>query len=54
MKRGDIYFADLDPSQGNETKHIRPVLIVSNDISNQLTPIITIIPITSNIKKVGV
>lgn len=35
MKRGEIYFANLDPSIGSETAKCRPVLIVSNDINNQ-------------------
>jgi mRNA interferase MazF len=29
MKRGEIYFANLDPSIGSETAKRRPVLIVS-------------------------
>ena len=52
MKRGDIYFADLDPAVGNETQKRRPVLIVSNNANNKMSQTITVIPITSNITKI--
>ncbi len=52
MKRGDIYFAALDPARGNEIKKTRPVLIVSNNQNNAASGTITIIPLTSNTKKV--
>jgi len=52
MKRGEIYFANLDPSIGSETAKCRPVLIVSNDINNQAATTITILPITSNVSKI--
>lgn len=52
MKRGEIYFADLDSTVGAEIKKKRPVLIVSNNANNKMAKTITIIPITSNIKKI--
>lgn len=52
MKRGEIYFADLNPTVGDEIKKIRPVLIVSNNANNNVANTITIIPITSNVNKV--
>ena len=52
MKRGEIYFADLDPAVGNETKKRRPVLIVSNNANNKAAATITIVPITSNVTKI--
>ncbi len=52
MKRGEIYFADLDPAVGNETQKRRPVLIVSNNANNRAAETITVVPITSNITKV--
>lgn len=52
MKRGEIYYANLDPSLGSESAKIRPVLIVSNDINNRVSSTVTIIPITSNVSKV--
>lgn len=52
MKRGEIYFADLDPTVGDEIKKNRPVLIVSNNANNNVSNTITIVPITSNVNKV--
>lgn len=52
MKRGEIYFADLDPTVGEEIKKIRPVLIISNNANNNVANTITIIPITSNVNKI--
>ena len=52
MKRGEIYYANLDPAIGSETKKSRPVLIVSNNANNKVALTLTVIPITSNTKKV--
>jgi len=52
MKRGEIYFANLDPTIGSEIKKKRPVLIVSNDINNKVAATLTVIPLTSNTNKI--
>lgn len=52
MKRGEIYYANLDPALGSETRKNRPVLIISNNANNRVASTITIIPLTSNIQKV--
>lgn len=52
MKRGEIYFTDLDPTIGAETQKKRPVLIISNNANNNVATTVTIIPITSTIKKI--
>lgn len=52
MKRGEIYYANLDPTIGSEIKKKRPVLIISNDANNNKSQTITVLPITSNIAKV--
>ncbi len=52
MKRGDIFFANLDPTVGDETQKSRPVLIVSCNANNSAALTITVVPITSNINKV--
>lgn len=52
MKRGEIYFANLDPAIGDEIKKIRPVLIISNNANNKAANTLTVIPITSNVNKV--
>jgi len=49
IKRGDIYYANLNPVIGSEQGGTRPVLIVSNDIGNKHSPTVIIAPITSRI-----
>ncbi|MEG1501482.1 MAG: type II toxin-antitoxin system PemK/MazF family toxin [Clostridiales bacterium] len=51
IKRGDIYFAQLNPVQGSEQGGCRPVLIVQNDIGNMHSPTTIILAITSQIDK---
>jgi mRNA-degrading endonuclease toxin of MazEF toxin-antitoxin module len=36
MRRGDIYFVDLDPTAGREQKGHRPVFIVTPEAFNRL------------------
>lgn len=52
MKRGEIYFANLDPTVGSEVSKQRPVLIVSNDANNRASPTITVVPITSDVSRI--
>ena len=52
MKRGEIWFADLNPTRGSEIAKHRPVLIVSNNANNRASGTITIFPITSNVTRV--
>lgn len=40
IKRGDIYYADLNPVVGSEQGGTRPVLIISNDMGNKYSPTI--------------
>jgi len=47
MNRGEIYLAALDPAMGHEIAKTRPVVIVSNDINNQFSGTVTVLPITS-------
>lgn len=51
MKRGEIYRADLDPVLGSEQGGVRPVLIVQNDLGNQTSPTVIVVPLTSRRKK---
>ena len=52
IKRGEIFLVNFDPTVGAETRKIRPALVVSNDINNAHSPIISISPITSNISRI--
>lgn len=51
IKRGEIYWANLDPTIGAEIQKTRPVLVVSNDINNKYSPLVTVLPISSNVKR---
>lgn len=52
IKQGDVFLVNFDPSVGAEVKKVRPAVVVSNDINNEHSPIISIAPITSNATRV--
>jgi mRNA interferase MazF len=52
IKRGDVFWVNFDPTVGAEAKKTRPAVIVSNDINNAHSPIVSIAPITSNVTRV--
>ena len=47
VTRGDIFIAQLDPTVGKEIQKTRPVIIVSNDVNNTHSDLVTVVPITS-------
>ena len=51
VKRGDIYYANLDPVLGSETGKTRPVLVIQNDIGNMYSPTTIVAVITEYSKK---
>jgi len=51
IKRGDIYYADLNPIIGSEQGDCRPVLIVQNDKGNHHSPTVVVVPLTRNLRK---
>jgi mRNA interferase MazF len=44
MRRGEIYFVNLDPVMGREQAGTRPVLIVSIDAINRRPLVVTVVP----------
>ncbi len=52
INRGDIFLVNFAPAVGVEAKRIRPAVVVSKDINNAHSPIVSIAPITSNVAKV--
>lgn len=52
IKRGEIYWVDLNPVVGKETAKTRPALIISNDYNNEFAGTVTVLPITSKTDKV--
>ena len=51
VKRGDVFYADLNPVVGSEQGGVRPVLIIQNNIGNKYSPTVIIAAITSKIDK---
>jgi len=51
VRRGEIYYAELNPVIGSEQGGTRPVLVVQNDIGNQYSPTTIVVAITSQISK---
>ncbi len=43
VKRGEIYFVNLNPVQGREQSGERPVLVISSDVVNQLPLVVTVV-----------
>ena len=52
IKRQDVFLVNFDPTVGAEAKKTRPALVVSNNINNSHSPIVSISPITSNVTRV--
>ena len=53
VKRGDVYWVELDPTRGKEIRKTRPCLIVSPDDMNAMLPRIIVVPITSKGQSLG-
>jgi mRNA interferase MazF len=51
--RGDIYWADLDPTKGHEQSGHRPVLILSHDVFNNRSGTVIAVALTSQPQKAG-
>lgn len=52
VKKGGLYIADLpDDADGSLQSETRPVVIVSNNMANKYSPVVTILPMTSRISK---
>lgn len=43
IRRGEVYFVDLNPVQGRETAGRRPVLVFSDDAVNRQPLVITVV-----------
>lgn len=57
MRRGDVYWVDLDPARGSEANKVRPAVVVSSDAANRAAEragrgVITVVPVTTNIRRV--
>jgi len=48
LRRGEVWLADLNPTQGSEQSGIRPIIILQNDIVSQFSTTTLAIPLTTN------
>lgn len=53
IRRGDVYWADLEPVRGHEQGGRRPVLILSHDMFNQASGTVIACAITSQPQRAG-
>lgn len=51
IRRGDVFFADLDPVRGCEQGGIRPVIVVQNNDGNTYSPTLIVACLTKRYKK---
>ena len=51
IKRGDVYYANLDPVIGHETGKTRPVVVIQNNIGNMYSPTTIIAIVTEYSEK---
>lgn len=53
MRRGEVWWADLEPRSGSEQRGRRPILVVSHDAFNQ-TPgwlLVIVVPISTSTRQ---
>lgn len=53
VKRGEVYWVNLDPTIGSEIRKTRPALIVSPDDMNAALPRVIVAPLTSGGQALG-
>ena len=52
IKQHEIWLGNIPASDGDHVQHgFRPLLVVSNDAANTHSPVITVVPLTSQMNK---
>jgi mRNA interferase MazF len=51
VERGDVFRANLHPTEGSEQDGIRPVVVISRDAINRSSPVVVIVPLTDAANK---
>ena len=47
IKRGDIWWVSLDPTQGSEIKKTRPCIALTHDTLNRLRRTVVVVPLST-------
>lgn len=50
MRQGEIWNANLNPTEGSEQAGFRPVVIVSGNLANTYAPVVVCCPLTTKLK----
>jgi len=53
VQREDVFWANLDPTIGVEIKKARSVVVVSNNVINQRSQLVIVVPMTTNIERLS-
>ncbi len=52
MKRGEVWLVHLDPVVGSEIGKSRPAVVVQNDLANQSSPTVTVVPLSTKVDRI--
>ena len=47
IRRGDLFWVDLNPVKGSEQAGRRPVIVIQNDAGNDVAPTVIVAPLTT-------
>lgn len=50
IKRGDVWWVSLDPTQGSEIKKTRPCVVLTHNTLNELRRTVIVIPLSTSAK----
>ena len=50
IKRGDVWWVHLDPTQGAEIKKTRPCIVLTHDTLNRLRRTVVVVPLSAAAK----
>lgn len=52
LLRGDIALVNFDPAELGEAASTRPAIIITNNVANLNSPVLVVIPLTTNTERV--
>ena len=47
IRRGNLFWVDLNPVKGSEQAGRRPVVVIQNDVGNEVAPTVIVAPLTT-------
>ncbi|MFN3392146.1 MAG: type II toxin-antitoxin system PemK/MazF family toxin [Meiothermus ruber] len=52
LRRGDIVLVNFDPALSGEAAATRPAVVVTNNLANDLSPAVVVVPTTTNTERI--